>query len=219
MQRIFVGVVGCLWLVGVARAQTPVAARADGLATGVGVGLGSVRVGEILKPGGIYELPDLPVINTGEVAGTYEVRATLVNPKGWTEKPLGLGSDAFRFSPQSFHLVPDQSRLVSVTLTLPLNTLDGDYLFYLEASPVQNPTKGVALGPTAATKLYFSVQAGTVLGALRTRLITFILTRPEIYLLLAVLLLLEAFFLLRRHFSLHLELQPKPPTTSKSNKR
>jgi len=204
--------------VAAALAQTgvyPVAASASGTATGVGVGLGTVRVSEPLTPGGIYELPDLPVINTGEVAGTYQVRATLVNLKGWTEKPLGLGSDAFRFRPQTFYLDPDQSRLVSVTLTLPLDTLEGDYLFYLEASPVQNPTKGVAIGPTAATKLYFSVQAASVLGALRSRVITFILTRPEIYLLLAALLLLQAFFLLRRHFHFQFRIEPQsqhPPS-------
>ena len=198
MRRIFAGVVAGVLLVGVAHAQI-----------GVGVGLGTVKISEPLTPGGIYELPNLPVINTGEVAGTYQVRATLVNPKGWLEKPLGLGSDAFRFHPQTFHLDPDESRLVSVTLTLPLGAFEGDYLFYLEASPVQNPTKGVAIGPTAATKLYFSVQSASVLGALRSRVVTFILTRPEIYLLLAALLVLQAFFLLRRHYRFHFDIRPK----------
>lgn len=178
--------------------------------TGVGVGLGKVEISELLAPGGIYRLPDLPVVNTGEVSGKYQVRATLVNPKGWRGEPLGL-EKAFRFSPQIFHLDPDQSQLVSVTLTLPLNTLDGDYLFYLEASPVQNPQpkKGVAIGPAAATKLYFSVKSGTILGAIRNRIITFILTRPEIYLLLAALLLLNAGLILRRHFRFHFEVRAR----------
>ncbi len=176
--------------------------------TGVGVGLGKVHIAEPLAPGGIYHLPDLPVINTGSVPGTYQVRANLVNPKGLSVQPLGL-EKWFRFSPQTFYLEPNQSQLVSVTLTLPLNTLDGDYLVYLEASPQQNPERGVTIGPAAATKLYFSVKSGTVLGAIRNRIITFILTRPEIYLLLAVLLLLNAFFILRRHYKIKLEVSSK----------
>lgn len=176
--------------------------------TGVGVGLGKVEISEPLSPGGIYRLPDLPVVNTGEVAGTYQVRANL-NPKGLSPEPLGLNSGAFGFRPQTFHLEPNQSQLVKVTLTLPLTVPDGDYLVYLEASPVQNPGRGVAIGPAAATKLYFTVKSGTVLGAIRNRIITFIFTRPEIYLLLAALLLLNAFFILRRHFRLRFHLEAR----------
>ena len=182
---------------------------AFGQEVGVGVGLGIVNIGEPLAPGGIYHLPDLPVVNTGEVAGTYQVQASVINPKGWSPEPLGLGN-AFRFSPQKFPLKPNQSQLVKVTLTLPLNTLDGDYLAYLEASRVQNPEKGIGIGPAAATKLYFTIKSGTILGAVRNRLITFILTRPEIYLLLAAFLLLEALFILRRRFRLQFKVEPKP---------
>lgn len=172
--------------------------------TGVGVGLGKVEINEPLAPGGIYRLPDLPVINTGEVGGTYQVRATDVS------HPAGVETDGWlRFRPQTFPLEPEQSRLVKVTLTLPFDALEGDYLVYLEASPVQNPQKGVAIGPAAATKLYFSVKSGAVLGALRTRIITFILSRPEIYLLLAALLLLEALFIIRRHYHFHIEARTK----------
>ena len=176
-----------------------------GQEVGVGVGLGKVDIGEPLAPGGIYHLPDLPVINTGEVPGTYQVRAD-PNPS-W-----------LRFSPQTFPLEPDQSQLVQVSLTLPLTVPDGDYLVYLEASPIQNPKKGVAIGPAAATKLYFTVKSGTILGAVRNRIITFILTRPEIYLLLAALLLFNAGLILRRHFRLRLKLQvePKPSPKPKS---
>jgi len=176
-----------------------------GQEVGVGVGLGIVNIREPLSPGGIYQLPDLPVINTGEVAGTYQVRANIMSGPA----PRSFSEVGFRFSPQAFYLEPDQSQLVKTTLTLPLNTLDGDYLFYLEASRVQNPEKGVAIGPAAATKLYFSVKSGTVLGAVRNRIITFILTRPEIYLLLAALLLLNAGLILRRHYRFHFDIRPK----------
>jgi len=171
---------------------------------GVGVGLGKVQIAEPLAPGGIYQLPNLPVINTGEVAGTYQVRATEVT------HPTGVETAGwFGFRPQSFYLEPNASQLVSVTLTLPLTVPDGDYLVYLEASLVQNPTKGVAIGPAAATKVYFTVKSGTILGAVRNRIITFILTRPEIYLLLAAFLLLEALLIFRRHFRLSLHFEPR----------
>ena len=195
-------------------------ARPDGVSgseheIGVGVGLGIVNIKKPLAPGGIYHLPDLPVVNTGEVPGTYHVRADVMrnptgvrNPKGLSPEPLGL-ENAFRFSPQKFPLEPDQSQLVSVTLTLPLNTLDGDYLVYLEASPIQNPQKGVGIGPAAATKLYFTVKSGTVLGAIRSRIVTFVLNRPEVYLLLAAILLLNAGLILRRHFRLRLRVESK----------
>ena len=178
-----------------------------GREVGVGVGLGIVDIKEPLAPGGIYRLPDLPVVNTGEVAGIYQVRANL-NPKGLSPEPLGL-EKAFQFSPQTFPLELDQSQLVKVSLTLPLTVPDGDYLVYLEASPQQNPAKGVGIAPAAATKLYFSVKSGTILGAVRNRIITFILTRPEIYLLLAALLLLNAGLILRHHFRLRFRLEPR----------
>ena len=173
--------------------------------TGVGVGLGKIHISEPLAPGGIYRLPDLPVVNTGEVAGTYTVRA--VQAEGSALRSLGEGG--FGFSPQTFNLEPGQSRLVKVSLTLPLTVPGGDYLFYLEASPVQNPEKGVAIGPAAATKVYFTVKSGTVLGAIRNRIVTFILTRPEIYLILSALFLLEALLIFRRNFVVSLRLKPR----------
>jgi len=36
---------------------------------GVGVGLGKIQIDELLKSGGIYKLPSIPVINTGDEAG------------------------------------------------------------------------------------------------------------------------------------------------------
>jgi hypothetical protein len=166
--------------------------------TGVGVGLGKVSISEPLAPGGIYRLPDLPVVNTGKVPGEYHVTAT---------DSKNVSSTWLSFAPQSFRLEPGQSQLVRTTLTLPLTAPDGDYLVYLEASPVQNPQKGVAIGPAVATKLYFSVKSGSVLGAVRNRVLTFVYTRPEIYLVLAAIFLLQALLILRRHF--RVEIRPR----------
>ena len=43
---------------------------------GVGVNLGKIEIDEPLKPGGIYNLPIVVVINTGVVGGDYELEIT-----------------------------------------------------------------------------------------------------------------------------------------------
>jgi len=174
-----------------------------GSSLGVGVGLGRINLGLKLEPGGVYPLPQLPVINTGSVAGEYQVRAEGV--KGPAPLKRREVSNWFHFSPQKFYLEPDQSRLVEITITLPLAVPDGTYLVYLEASPVQDLGKGVTIGPVAATKLYFGVESGSVLGAVRTRVLTWILYRSEVYLLLAFFCFLEAVVILRRHYRFRVE--------------
>ena len=43
---------------------------------GVGVNLGKIEIDEPIKPGGIYNFPNIGVINTGDEAGDYEVAVT-----------------------------------------------------------------------------------------------------------------------------------------------
>jgi hypothetical protein len=173
--------------------------------TGVGVGLGKVQVSQPLGPGEIHRLPDLPVVNTGEGEGIYKVRAVAANV------PIVVGNEAveawFRFSPSSFNLSPNQTRLVDVSISLPLDAPSGDYLVFLEASSCSNSEGQVKISPAAATKLHFSVQSGSVLGAVRNRVLTFVYTRPEIYLVLAAIFLLQALLILRRHF--RVEIRPR----------
>lgn len=139
---------------------------------GAGVGLGKIELKEALTPGGVYALPNLPVINTGEIAATYEVVAIFTpsdpsrpfpNPKGW-----------FHFQPKSFHLNPNETRQVKVTITLPFSAPKGDHLVLLEAHTTSKTETGnVAIGPAAATRLNFSVgSAPGVLGAVRQRITT-----------------------------------------------
>ena len=78
-------------------ALAPVVALAK---VGVGVGLGKVNIDESLKPGGIYKLPTLPVLNTGDEAGDYEVEVTYL-----TDQPeLRPAADWFTSRPNQFHL-------------------------------------------------------------------------------------------------------------------
>jgi len=132
---------------------------------GVGVGLGKIQIDELLKSGGIYKLPSIPVINTGDEAGDYEMEVT------FQQEQTELRPDAkwFNFSPPTFHLAGGQSQIVEVSLVLPTNAAAGKYFAYLEAHPVKVGASGVSVGIAAATKLNFTVEAGTVLGAFTQR--------------------------------------------------
>ncbi len=57
---------------------------------GVGIGTGKIVVEDKLKPGEIYKLPSVAVLNTGDEPGEYEVGITyhekqpeLLPPEGW----------------------------------------------------------------------------------------------------------------------------------------
>ncbi len=166
---------------------------------GVGVGIGKINLGTTLEPGGVYPLPQIPVVNDGTEVGEFGIRAEGVNG------PVALKKDQvagwFNFSPASFNLDPKSSVQVTPTLSLPLSVPQGEYLVYLEAYPVLERTEAnVQIMPAAATKLYFGVNSGSVLGAVRNRVLTWILYRSELYLIFAALLLLEAGLILKRNF-------------------
>lgn len=195
------------WLIAIVVIVIALSVQSVSASTGVGVGLGEIRLEEDLKPGGIYRLPDLPVINTGDVAGDYRVSAEVVEAlviadpdevAGWVE-----------FTPREFHLDPGASRLVSQQLQLPVAAPAGEYLVFLEAAAAPPSDAPVAIGAAAATKLYFSVAPGSVLGALRQRVTTWVLLNHWIYLLLAVLALLMAVFIFRRNYQFSIQTRPR----------
>jgi len=127
---------------------------------GVGVGLGKIQIDEELSPGGIYKLPTLPVLNTGDEAGEYKVEVTYLSD----QPELLPGASWFSFTPQSFPLDAGGSQLVDVSLSLPVDVRPGNYFAFLEAHPVARG-EGVTIGVAAATKLNFTVKPSGVLGA------------------------------------------------------
>lgn len=150
---------------------------------GVGVGLGKVSIDQTLAPGGIYRLPTLPVLNTGDEPSDYEVTVTYLS-----EQPE-LQPDAvwFKFTPQSFHLAAGKSQNVEVSLTLPVNIRSGNYFAFLEAHPVKK-AEGVTIGIAAATKLNFTVKPAGVLGAAVERIRSIFETNaPVSYIIVGVI--------------------------------
>ncbi len=126
---------------------------------GVGVGSGKIQVESKLKPGIIYELPPLTVLNTGDEQSDYEVTIEYHEK----QSQLRPSRSWFSFVPQKFSLDPGKSQIVNIKLNLPVMTEPGDYFAYLEGHPVKKTQSGnTSVGVAAAAKLYFTVIPGNV---------------------------------------------------------
>ncbi len=129
---------------------------------GVGVGLGKMSLSEV-RPGGVYALPPLPVLNTGDEPSDYGVSVEYLMGVSEIRPP----AEWFSFDPLLFHLEPGKVQQVGTTLSIPLQAAPGDYFAYLEAHPVKKSVSGVAsIGVAAASKLYFTVVPSSLFAAL-----------------------------------------------------
>jgi P pilus assembly chaperone PapD len=137
---------------------------------GVGIGTGRIEVNDILRPGTIYTLPSLSVINTGDEASDYKVGISYLNG----QQELLTPKEWFIFSPEEFHLKPGEVQVVTIKINLPLKMQPGKYFNYLEAHPTMknNPGK-TTIGVAAAARLYFTVEAANIFQAVYYKVITF----------------------------------------------
>jgi P pilus assembly chaperone PapD len=136
---------------------------------GVGVGIGKIQVDKPLKAGLIYNLPSLPVLNTGDEPSQYEVSIEYHE----NVPELRPAREWFKFEPQSFYLEPGQTQSVRVTLTIPLKTKPGNYFAYLEGHPIKKAEKGTtSVGIAAAAKLYFTVKPSNIFEGIYYRFIS-----------------------------------------------
>lgn len=126
---------------------------------GVGVGAGKIHIDEPLKAGGIYDLPAVPVLNTGDEPAEYQFSVQYHEGQE-TREDMGQrpASGWFNFEPSSFPLEPGRVQAVKVVLTLPAKIKPGKYFAYLEARPVKKSVAGqTSIGIAAATQLWFTV--------------------------------------------------------------
>jgi len=138
---------------------------------GVGVGTGKISVDQDLKAGGIYELPVLSVLNTGDEPSEYGVSITFHQ-----DQPQFMPAEEwFVFQPKSFYLEPGEVEPVNIKLKLPIKTPPGEYFAYLEAQPIKGEAvEGkTRIGIAAASKLYFSVAPANVWQGIYYRLKSF----------------------------------------------
>lgn len=176
-----------------------IVAPASALAkVGVGVGLGKINIEEELLPGGIYKLPTIPVLNTGDEVTRYEMEVTYLSD----QPELRPESNWFIFSPERFTLEGSKSQLTEVRLTLPLQTKPGDYFAYLEAHPVATGEGGVTIGIAAATKLNFTVKPANIWQATIQKISTFFTTTaPASYIILGALAFIVLILIIKKFFA------------------
>lgn len=136
----------------------------------MGVGTGKIQVDEKLKPGIIYELPFVTVINTGDEPSDYEVDISYHEK----QKELLPSKDWFMFSPKEFHLDPGETQPVKITINLPIRTEPGNYFAYIEGHPLKKTGMGnTTIGVAAAAKLYFTVEPANLFSGVYYKIRSF----------------------------------------------
>lgn len=163
---------------------------------GVGVNIGKIQVDEAFKPGGIYKLPPLSVINTGDEKADYAVEVTYHQD----QPELKPNQKWFSFNPQKFNLEPGQSQEVNITVNLPIMASPGDYFAYLEGHPIKEEGQ-VTIGIAAASKLYFTIIPSTWWQALYHKIVTFFTTySPISYIVLGIMVLLGVSAIVKKYY-------------------
>ncbi|MSR85551.1 hypothetical protein EXS71_03930 [Candidatus Uhrbacteria bacterium] len=169
---------------------------------GVGVGTGKIQIDEYLKPGGIYELPAIVVLNTGDEPSEYGMSIE------YFEKQPEMKPDHtwFDFTPATFHLDPAKAISVSTILHLPVRTAPGKYFAFVEAHPVKKDVAGQAtIGVAAAAKLYFTVAPANIWEGFYYRASSFIVrSSPWSYIVGGVIALAILILIIRRFVSLNI---------------
>lgn len=175
---------------------------------GVGVGTGKIVVDQPLKPGLIYTLPSLSILNTGDEPGEYE--ASIQYHEGQeTKQGMGLkpAQEWFEFEPSKFHLEPGQVQQVQIKLSLPVKEVKpGTYFAYLEGHPIKKSVAGqTSVGVAAAAKLYFTVAPANIFQGIYYRFIS-LYTRyhPLDTIAFAIFFIILAGMFLRKRFNIQI---------------
>ena len=183
---------------------------------GVGVGAGKIRVDQELKPGVIYNLPPIPVINTGDVAGGYEMEVIDLQD----QEELIPEEDWFSFSPREFYLDPGGTQVVKVAIIAPMKTEPGDYFTFVRARAVtqSNTHGGASVGVAAAVKLYFTLVSSNIFEAIYYRTASTIETNaPWSYIALAFIAFVILVAIIRKYFSFNIGIKKKSSKDDNSN--
>lgn len=177
---------------------------------GVGVGTGKVVVQDKLRPGMIYELPSLTVINTGDEGGEYEVDVSYLE----TQSQLRPAKSWFGFSPSKFRLEPEKVQEVKIKVNIPIMAAPGEYFAYLEGRPMAKSQSGAtSIGVAAAAKLYFTIVPANPLFGIYYKIVSIwkvYAPWPQAFLILLVIVVV--FRIARRRLSIQIGL--KDPKTN-----
>ena len=179
---------------------------------GVGVGVGKIEVNKPLKPGMIYNLPSLPVLNTGDEPSNYG--ASIEYHEGQEQRAdMGLKppQEWFSFEPAEFYLEPGQVQTVAIKLNLPVKTVPGNYFAYLEGHPIREAEPGVtAIGIAAAAKLYFTVAPANIWQGIYYRVASFLaLYAPWTWIILGIVIAAIIIAVFRKRFAFQIAIKKK----------
>lgn len=175
---------------------------------GVGVGTGKIVVEEELKPGMVYKLPPMTVLNTGDEYSFYETGVTYHQDQPERRPP----EEWFSFNPRQFDLEPEEGQTVNMELAIPVRARPGEYFAYIEGRPIQDPNAegSTQIKIAAAAKLYFTVAPGNVFQGIFYRLAAFWSDyAPWTYVVTIIILAVTSFYLFKRFFSFELNLRRK----------
>lgn len=163
---------------------------------GVGVGTGKIVVDEDLKPGIIYNLPPVSVINTGDESSQYGIGVEYRENQPEDKPPR----EWFSFSPSEFDLEPGQSQTVEIKLNVPLKAIPGNYFAFLSAFPTKKAGGGeTTIGIAAASKLYFTIAPANFIQGIYYRLLSiWKINHPYSTILLSIVLLVVFLIILRK---------------------
>jgi hypothetical protein len=173
---------------------------------GVGVGTGKIVVDEPFKPGIIYSVPPITVINTGDEPSKYELAIAF-----HANQPELLPSkEWFSFSPEKFNLESGKIQVVNIRLNLPIKVKPGNYFAYLEAHPVvESKNDGTArINVAAASKFYFSIAPANIFQGFYYRLLSFFsFYAPWTYIVSSLIIVAALLTLFRRKFKFKLNIK------------
>ena len=155
---------------------------------GVGVGTGKIIVNELLRPGTIYELPNLPVINTGDRLTSYSVSVEYLE----RIPELRPAREWFVFNPSTFELKAGEVKNVTISLNIPLKVKPGNYFAFLEAHPVVKAESGITqVGIAAAAKLYFTIIPANIFQGIYYRISSLVIKYSPWSYIIPLLILLS----------------------------
>ncbi len=175
---------------------------------GVGVGTGKIQVAKPLKPGSVYVVPPLTVINTGTEPSEYTVS---IDYSG-VQMQLKPSKEWFSFEPLQFALQPNQTQVVQIKMTLPIKTAPGDYFAYLQAQPTKTAAtgRGTTIGVAAAAKLYFTVVPANIWQGIYYRFIYFYSRfSPWDTVILVILAFAALIILFKKYFNIQIGVKKK----------
>ena len=126
---------------------------------GVATDTDRIVLEEPLIQGESYDLPEIAVINSGDVRGIYEVQIGYKTAQREIKPP----AEWFTFNPQTMTLGPDEHQFVSISVTIPAEAETGDYFAYVESFLAYGLVDGqsVWVGMSVGTALPFRVISPT----------------------------------------------------------